>query len=147
MSSLLFMWHATRDMSAVTDISYMTFLEGSSLISRNNYNYDDDIWGGTADDTINDEDLRWFFNPDISAWDTSSVTAMAATFHSCYNFDQGMPFLGYFACIKLWRCRKSYTFLPTFLPACLWQMFRFGMSLASPTCGACLCSLENSIAA
>ena len=78
-------------MSGVTDIGFMTFRGGADLIDED-YNYfydDDDDWDGGYDDVVRNEQLRDFFNPDISAWDTSSVTGMAAAFYMCYNFDQG----------------------------------------------------------
>ena len=72
---------ADWDVSAITDMSYILFVNGSK-ISSDSYSYNADI-----SNYITNDDDHTFFNADLSNWDTSSVTDMEGTFYAAESFN------------------------------------------------------------
>ena len=71
-------------MSAVTDMSYILFVNGSK-ISSDSYSYNADI-----SSYITNDDDHTLFNADLSNWDTSSVTDMEGTFYAAESFNSAI---------------------------------------------------------
>jgi len=63
------------EVSAVTDMSYMTLVNGADISSTGYYSVDDDAKA---------------FNANLNKWDTSSVTDMAGAFYQAKKFNSAI---------------------------------------------------------